>query len=1113
MNGAKRGRKDNLFSNSEDEGNTRYVTIDLNIPDEKPKGSKGQEPDFESFKFNKSSLKRKTFAEQESPSKEKTPRLNSRQDVGVTTHRIETKITVLDKNSKNLQAPKKETKIEEQKASGSKPKRSNNQSKSKKAKGPTNDENIAELQKLTTTGEVNRKKESQTQDLIEIDEEAELFDLSGGPKKAYIPWWIQEEHVKDKQLRRPSDPDYDPSTLHIPQEVYDSLSPLYKYYWGIKSDYYDTILGMKVGDTYAFYYHDALVFKRFLDYPLRVFRNSYCCYVSESVVYKHAVKLIENGYSLALVEQLSKEKSKDSDLIERQLTQVITRSSFYDNPSPIYENNFIMSIYEEGDYTGVVLTDCMVYEILLMEFKDDPHHSLLRTVMARYQPCEVVFIKEFLHNGTFNMLKGTTANKMKLIKSRYQGTKSTSHIVTELKGRFKNQQGSKFPEFFEELLAIHNASLEEEDATDEENISRNKVFNAVFQALAMTIDYLEHLLIADAVVTASEYRFITVPEDRATSLYLDSQALQNLEVIQSVCLGVVSEENSLFGLMNKTVTPFGKRLLKKWLVSPSADPDIINARLDAIDDLIQKIDVVRNFQSRLAKLPDIEKKISKIYSLIDGKALTVYHYRKSIFTKIFEFLELANNLITAAELVQLFSNSLGELQSTRLSALLTFRGENEVSADKAMFPNYLPIIQQLKDTIVFKDDIPTPAQGTEEEIDKLTNQIDQIKEELNEYIKKIRARFSNNDICYIHIRARYELEIPEFLVEGKKKPEDFVFTSKRKGFQRFHTPFISEKLEKLEEVEKQFKKDLVPFMINYFKSFYKHHAIWRQTVSCLAELDSLCSLATLALSFPVKCRPKFMTPSLGYFNLVDMVHPYLLRQASKEIVTNDTIFEDEERIKLISGPNMGGKSTYLRQTCIAIIMAQVGSYVPASEFELSPIDRIFTRIGATDRILEGKSTFFLELEETLSIVRDSTKNSFFIIDELGRGTSTHDGVALAYAVLKYLAEKCMCRGLFTTHYGLLTEEAAGWENVRCYRMKNEYDPEDEKVTFLYKAEPGIAESHGLYIAKMAGIPTEALQFAKDKIAVMNSEKLISAFNPAKKFESSISLLVELASGI
>jgi len=220
-----------------------------------------------------------------------------------------------------------------------------------------------------------------------------------------------------------------------------------------------------------------------------------------------------------------------------------------------------------------------------------------------------------------------------------------------------------------------------------------------------------------------------------------------------------------------------------------------------------------------------------------------------------------------------------------------------------------------------------------------------------------------------------------------------------------------------------------------------------------------------------------------------MRHPCVTLSNSRAFVPNDTLIDPSQTLLLVTGPNMGGKSTLLRQTCVAVILAQVGCYVPAQAMTLTPVDRIFTRIGASDRILEGKSTFYVEMEETKNVIQFATFKSLAIVDELGRGTSTFDGYAIAHAVLKYLVGRLGCRALFSTHYHMLLDEFRGAPGVESYHMACRANEAKDEVMFLYRFERGECPlSFGINVARMAGIPKEVLERAKKKSAEF-SEKL------------------------
>jgi len=317
-------------------------------------------------------------------------------------------------------------------------------------------------------------------------------------------------------------------------------------------------------------------------------------------------------------------------------------------------------------------------------------------------------------------------------------------------------------------------------------------------------------------------------------------------------------------------------------------------------------------------------------------------------------------------------------------------------------------------------------------------------------------------------------------VKGDRKPKHFEFTSQKKGFERFRTKEIIQMVDKLEMAEEALKDALLPFIASMFCRFYDEREVWLKALSVLTELDCLGSLATVSgQSAGLMCRPQFVEDGQQLLELTGMRHPTVAAQTGTELknfIPNDTLLSSHERILLVTGPNMGGKSTLLRQTAIACVLAQIGCYVPAESFRLSVVDRIFTRIGASDRILEGQSTFFVEMGETKSILDAATSRSLAIVDELGRGTSTFDGYSIANAVLRYLTDVKRCRSLYSTHYHMLLDDFRETPGIGLFHMASKQ--EEENVTFLYKFKRGeCPKSFGINVARMAGLPEKVLQRA------------------------------------
>jgi len=555
------------------------------------------------------------------------------------------------------------------------------------------------------------------------------------------------------------------------------------------------------------------------------------------------------------------------------------------------------------------------------------------------------------------------------------------------------------------------------------------------------------------------------------------------------------------------------------------------------------------YQDKLSKFADLERLINRIYNLGNRKRMSAIYYEDFAKNRLKEFLAFLGDLRKVEELITEINPYTLGFKSKRVLELSCFKdvdikafekrkkvvatkkgakgkkgGKGKKSAEnedaieeeeeattnyndtEGIFPRINNIISDLEGMVTLVDGLPIPAPGVNKESDAIIAQINGIKTALNKYLEQQRKALKCDDIRYVHSKHRYELEVPEHAVEGSKRPKDFAVTSKRKGYLRFHTSEIESHLRPLWRIEAEFQKVLVPFICDYFRKFYERNAYWQQIIDCLGELDCLCSLAKLALTLPTRCKPEVLPMSSEpVFDLQGMVHP-MAAKTNPNFVPNDIVVDEGVDIFLITGPNMGGKSTLLRQTCLAVIMAQVGSFVPAESFTLTAVDRIFTRVGASDRIFEGKSTFFIEMEETYSIMTEATKNSLLIIDELGRGTSTYDGVAIAYATLKYIAERIGAITLFATHYHLLLEEFRLYKNIETYFMQCEVREGSDDIKFLYKFGKGQAvKSHGIIIAKVAGLPDHVIAQAKEKAAFMTNEKRNIGFekNLMEKFNKII----------
>ena len=877
---------------------------------------------------------------------------------------------------------------------------------------------------------------------------------------------------------------------------------------------------MQISSFYYIYGLDAYNVGKIIDMKLCRFGKWNFVYFHKGSLARFTPLLLASGYKLVVMEQMEEYKDSHDDIIRREACQVLTRGTYIETNPSDYSSKFLMCIFEKNSSIGIVYLDTTTHEFYIGEFQDDINKSSMRTILYRIKPVEVCFSRDHISKETISMLQGLS-NKPTL-SPIIRPTIDLDNIFIKMRSYFEKRNEGENTENFPLLLKNMKDSVELEFKNQPQSVEKIPSYFTL-QALNISLEYLEHAMLAETVFTMGNFLAFDIAIEKATNLYLDSQTLQNLEIIEVSYLTSLNEANSLLQFMDRTKSPYGKRMFKKWLTSPLTDITAINDRLDAIEDLMKNEDIADYYQNAISKLPDLERMINKIYNLNNKQRMSSIQFEDIAVNRLHDFLDYLKELKKVEGIIEYFNDYKHHFQSKRLRQLTTFkdidieefnkkRKSSKKSVTIGIFPRINDIISDLEGMIQLQDKIPIPAPGINKESDIIRKKIDDVKAELNKILEHWRKYFKGEtNINFVASKYRYEIEIPERLVEGNKRPDTLLITSKRKGYLRFHSTEIEQQLSRLHHLERDFKSVLVPFIVDYFKKLYERNAYWLQVISCLAELDCLCGLAKLASSFKKKCRPVLKNSEELIFDLKGMVHPCVSKD-QPNFVPNDVILEQPVQIFLVTGPNMGGKSTLLRQTCIAAIMAQMGSFVTAESFVLSPIDRIFTRIGASDRIFEGKSTFYVEMEETLQIVNEATNKSLIIIDELGRGTSTYDGVAIAYAVLKYLAEHTKCLTLFATHYHLLLEEFKLYSNIGNFHMSCELDQVKDEVKFLYKFIKGQASnSYGITIAKMAGLPKAVVELGREKAEFMNKEKrnisyeksLIVKFNKLIEFLNNI----------
>jgi DNA mismatch repair protein MSH6 len=546
----------------------------------------------------------------------------------------------------------------------------------------------------------------------------------------------------------------------------------------------------------------------------------------------------------------------------------------------------------------------------------------------------------------------------------------------------------------------------------------------------------------------------------------------------------------------------------------------------------------------LKTLPDLERLLARFHALgseersknhPDGRAI-LYEMGTYNTRNIDSFVALIEGFETARKIINKMAPLVSSFKSKLLIALLKItRDRYEGLGQLKGYPDYASALTSFRNSfdvnLAKAEKKITPKPGTDVEYEAALVDEKRCIKALNDYLDTMKNRLGCRELKFWgKDKDRFQMEVPDAYTRKCSSDDGFTLKTATKTVKRYYTEESLELFDALKKVEAR-KTDLAKDTSRrQFNKFSEHYYDWMAAVCCLANLDSLFSLALTSKFGDGRgdcCRPEFVhfndAPDGSFMEVRKMRHPCVKETYSgSDFIPNDIIlgnvgeycenksnpFSAGSKSMLLTGPNMGGKSTLLRQACIAAIIAQIGCYVPAAKVRLTPVDRVFTRIGASDRILAGQSTFFVELTETAQIMQYATPSSLIILDELGRGTSTFDGAAIAFAVMKFLCQDTQARTMFSTHYHSLVESFMNDPNVSlghmgCIVSKATDGSDIDTVTFLYQLKEGTCDrSYGLNVARLAHLPEAVIQDAKVESAnfesrlreAMASKSLVSEQN-------------------
>ena len=819
------------------------------------------------------------------------------------------------------------------------------------------------------------------------------------------------------------------------------FSPMMQRYLETKEQYKDCILFYRLGDFYEMFFDDAITAARELEITL----TGKDCGQEERApmagVPHHAAemyisRLIAKGYKVAICEQLEDPKNAKG-IVKRGVIRVVTPGTIVEsNMLEERKNNYIMSIFKSGIYFGISVCDISTGEFYAAEIKDNNNFPQLLDEIARYSPSELV-INSNLADCTEEMSK---------IRERF------SAYITRFQDKFFDSKPDIIKLRFN-LVDTNQKPIENIEERSFAVASINALIEYIEQTQMTSLDHINKI----TVYQISKY------------MSLDINARRNLEITEK--MRDKSKKGTLLWVLDKTSTSMGGRHLRRWLNDPLIDTLEINRRLEAVKELKENVMLRGDVVDNLKKVYDIERLAGKMaYGNANARDMITLKNSLARLPEVKTVLQT-----TESPMLKDIYENLDELQD--IYELI----EKSIVDDPPM---------TVKDGGIIK-------MGYNEEVDKLKtattegkNWIIQLEADEKEKtgIKNLKVGFNKVFGYFIEVTKSNLDQVPERYIRKQ------TLTNAER--------YITEELKNLENQILGAEEKVVSLEYDLFtkirEEIAKNVIRLQKTATMVSTLDVLASFAQVAEDMNY-CMPQ--VDNSGIIDIKGGRHPVIEKMlGAGEFVENDTYLDkNENRLSIITGPNMAGKSTYMRQVALITLMAQVGSFVPAEEAKIGVVDKIFTRVGASDDLSMGQSTFMVEMMEVATILKEATPNSLVILDEIGRGTSTYDGLSIAWAVAEYIAnkEKCGAKTLFATHYHELTELEEKIEGVKNYSIAVKEKGED--IIFLRKiVRGGTDESYGIHVARLAGVPKLVTEEANKILKSLERKNILTGKKEEKK---------------
>lgn len=820
-----------------------------------------------------------------------------------------------------------------------------------------------------------------------------------------------------------------------------SITPMMKQYLNIKINNQDCILFYRLGDFYEMFFDDAITASRELELTLTgrdcgLPERAPMCGVPYHAMDGYIAKLVAKGYKVAICEQLE-DPSTAKGIVKRDIIRVVTPGTVTD-PKMLDEtkNNYLASMYREDVFTCIIFADVTTGELTISPIIVGDDLNKLYSEISKFSPSEILV----------NAKMASNQKMMEEIRQRF---------VTTI-----DVKDDSFYQFDKAVAAV-------EGRFGKKLISEKGIAQSAETVLALyaLLDYLED-------TQKNELKHINDVECVNDSLFMeiDLSTKRNLELTET--MREKKKKGSLLWVLDDTRTSMGARLLRHFIDRPLASYILINERLNAVEELFSGHFMRDGIRETLSGVNDIERLASKIsFKSANGRDLVSLKNSLKCIPALKETI-----IQSQAKMLQQICCELDPLED--VTSILDM-----AIVDDPPFT--------VREGGIIKDGYHDGLTELRRAMREGKDWIAQVEQEEKEKtgIKNLKVGYNKVFGYFLEVTKSYQNLVPDY----------FIRKQTLANCERYITP----KLKEIENVVLGAEEKSVALEYEIFCQVrdvvYDNMLRIQKTARAVAKLDFLQSLANVAY------KNNYTKPIItndGIISIKNGRHPVVEKMLTDSLfVPNDTLLNlSSDNFAIITGPNMAGKSTYMRQVALIVLMAHLGSFVPADSAAITIVDKIFTRVGASDDLASGQSTFMVEMNEVSNILKNATENSLLILDEIGRGTSTFDGLSIAWSVVEYITKKIGAKTLFATHYHELTVLEERLKGVKNYSIAVKKRGDD--ITFLRKiVDGGTDDSFGIQVAKIAGVPSEVIRRAKEVVKVLELNEITFDASKVKKEET------------